>query len=57
MEPEFLEADFANPLHCAGIVEVLNSYTTDPVGGGKPLSLEVQQRLIPGLRNHPTVLA
>ena len=46
-----------NPLHSAGIVEVLNSYASDPVGGGKPLSPEVQQRLVPGLRDHPTTFA
>ena len=49
-----IEADFANPLHCAGIVDVLNSYASDPVGGGEPLSPEVQNRLIPALREHPT---
>ena len=51
-----LEADFTNPAHCAGIVEVLNSYAADPVGGGTPLASEVRERLVPALRDHPTAL-
>ncbi len=56
MELEILKVDFADTLHCAGVVEVLNSYASDPLGGGEPLSPAVQERLIPALRNHPTVL-
>ncbi len=56
MELEILKVDFADTLHCAGVVEVLNSYASDPFGRGEPLSPEVQERLIPALRNHPTVL-
>jgi GNAT superfamily N-acetyltransferase len=50
------EADFTNPTHCAGIVDVLNSYATDPVGGGKPLTPDVRARLVPALQEHPTAL-
>ena len=48
------DADYENPLHARGIVEVLDSYASDPKGGSHPLSQEVRQRLIPGLRAHPT---
>jgi ribosomal protein S18 acetylase RimI-like enzyme len=54
--PRIVEADFADPAHCAGIVEVLNSYAADPVGGGKPLASEVRERLAPALRDHPSAL-
>jgi len=56
MNLEISDADFANPAHCAGIVEVLNSYAIDPVGGGEALSADVRQRLVPALREHPTAL-
>jgi ribosomal protein S18 acetylase RimI-like enzyme len=56
MELEICEADFSDPSHCAGIVEVLDSYASDPVGGGKPLSPEVRARLAPALRDHPSAL-
>lgn len=56
MQMRILEADFADPAHCAGIVEVLNTYAADPVGGGQPLASEVRERLVPTLRDHPTAL-
>ena len=36
------------------IVMLLDSYASDPRGGGQPLPLEVRGRLIPGLKAHPT---
>ena len=56
MELETCEADFSDPVHCAGIVEVLDSYAKDPVGGGAPLSPDARARLVPALRDHPTAL-
>ena len=56
MRVDVREADFSNPAHCAGIVEVLNSYAADPVGGGEPLTQQVRERLIPALRDFPTAL-
>src|SRR5688572_2341265 len=53
---EICEADFGDATHRAGIVDVLNSYAIEPVGGGHPLSAEVTTRLVPGLRDHPTSL-
>jgi ribosomal protein S18 acetylase RimI-like enzyme len=51
------EADLNDPTDRSGLVEVLNSYAADPVGGGQPLRPEVRARLADGLRNHPTTLA
>ncbi len=51
---EICDMDFANPAHCAGLVRVLDSYASGPVGGGKPLSAEVRQRLVPALRELPS---
>jgi ribosomal protein S18 acetylase RimI-like enzyme len=51
------EADLANPADAAGIVDVLDSYASDPIGGGQPLSAEVRARLPVALRDHPTTVA
>jgi GNAT superfamily N-acetyltransferase len=50
------QANYADPRDASGIVEILNSYAADPVGGGRPLGREVRERLIPTLRDHPTAL-
>jgi ribosomal protein S18 acetylase RimI-like enzyme len=51
-----VEADLANPRHAAAVVAVLDTYASDPVGGGKPLAPDVRQRLVPALREQPTAL-
>lgn len=56
MQLEIRQVDFADEGHRAGVVKVLDSYASDPIGGGQPLSSEVQARLIPALRDHPTSL-
>lgn len=52
-----VEADLHDPVHRAGIVDVLDSYARDPVGGGAPLSDEVRDALVPALATHPTTRA
>jgi ribosomal protein S18 acetylase RimI-like enzyme len=56
MEFEIREADFADPVHTTGIIDVLNSYAADPVGGAEPLSADVRERLVPALQSHPSAL-
>jgi GNAT superfamily N-acetyltransferase len=56
MSHEVREADLGDPVDGAAIVEVLDSYASDPVGGGRPLGAEARQRLIPALREHPSLL-
>lgn len=56
MQVEIVDADFEDATHRAGIVEVLDSYATDPVGGGEPLAPDVRRRLVPALRDHPGVV-
>lgn len=51
------EADFGDGRDAKGIIAVLDSYASAPVGGGKPLAPDVRERLIPMLREHPTSLA
>jgi len=51
---QVLEADFDDPIHRDGVVAVIDSYASDPIGGGQPLSAEVREALGPKLRDHPT---
>ena len=50
------EADFDDERDAKGIIAVLDSYASAPVGGGQPLASDVRERLIPMLREHPTSL-
>lgn len=40
----------------AAIVDLIDAYATDPIGGGAPLAADVRERLVAGLRAHPTTL-
>ena len=51
-----LEADLAEELHQEYTTQLLNAYSMDPMGDGKPLSEATRRNLIPGLRQHPTTL-
>jgi len=48
-----VQADYANPLHAAALVRLLNAYASDPAGGGVPLSEDAQARLVPELARRP----
>jgi ribosomal protein S18 acetylase RimI-like enzyme len=48
-----LQADYANPVHAAAVVQLLNAYASDPAGGGEPLSEDAQARLVPELARRP----
>lgn len=49
-----IDADFDDPVHRAGLLEVIDSYANDPIGGGEPLPPEVRAALVPSLTAHPT---
>ena len=49
-------ANLADPRDANSIILLLNSYAVEPVGGGKPLPRDVEERLIPALRNIPSAL-
>ncbi|MEW5814371.1 MAG: GNAT family N-acetyltransferase [Spirochaetota bacterium] len=53
---DVVEADLSLPEHQSDILSLTAAYALDPMGNGGPLPSEVLQRLIPGLRNHPTTL-
>jgi len=45
-------ADLANPTHHAAILDLLDMYSRNEFGDGKPLSAETRANLIPGLIKH-----
>jgi ribosomal protein S18 acetylase RimI-like enzyme len=49
-------ADLTDARDADSIAMLLNSYAIEPVGGGKPLSRDVQERLVPALRDIPRAL-
>jgi len=51
---EIIEANLTTNPHQKAVVTLLNAYASDPMGDGKELSRDVQERLIAGLREHPT---
>lgn len=53
---EIVEADLDNKAHQAAILQMLDAYSRDPMGDGKPLAPEVRKTLIPGLQQHPTTI-
>lgn len=48
-----LRADLDDPAHAAAIVDTLDAYARDPMGGEQPLPDEVRAGLVPGLRQTP----
>ena len=49
MNVEIAEADLSNPEHARGLVDILDSYAREPVGGERPLRESVRERLVPEL--------
>ncbi len=50
------EADLEDSNHCAAVVAIVDSYASEPVGGGEPLAPDVRARLTAGLRGQPNAL-
>jgi len=51
-----VDADLSRTEHGDATVELLNAYSMDPMGDGKPLAESTRQELIPALRRHPTTM-
>lgn len=49
-------ANFDDAAHRKAIVSVLDTYASDPVGGGMPLAPDVRERLVPMLCAQPNAL-
>lgn len=53
---DIVQADLAKPEHQRAVVDLIDAYSRDPMGDEKPLPEDIKQRLVPGLREHPTTL-
>ena len=42
---DIVKVDYRNPQHGQQLVDLLDAYARDPMGGGEPLSIEVQRTL------------
>lgn len=51
---EIIKCDFLNPVHKQKVVELLDYYMQDPMGGGHPMPEYTRLHLIEGLAKHPT---
>ncbi len=53
MNVEVVQVDFLNDQQAADVVNLLNDYATDPMGGGEPLSLYTKENLVRELSKLP----
>ena len=53
---DVIKADLSCTQHQSAILAMLDAYSSDPMGDGRPLSQFAKQNLIPGLIKHPTTL-
>lgn len=53
---EIIPCDFENKAHCEALVNLMNEYITDKMGGGEPYTDEQKVMLVEGLKNHPASL-
>jgi GNAT superfamily N-acetyltransferase len=51
-----VEADLSLPAHQEAVLAMVDAYSRDAMGNGKPLDQDGRAQLIPGLRRHPTTL-
>lgn len=50
---QVLQADYRNPLHAAALVELLDHYAQDRMGGAEPLSTNARHHLVGELARRP----
>lgn len=50
MKIEIVQADLAQPRHAEALVELLDAYARDPMGGGRPLADFTRRKLVSELR-------
>lgn len=50
---EIIRADYHDPVHANAIIELLDAYARDPMGGGEALPAEVKERVVRELARLP----
>jgi len=56
MSITIIQADLTSPQHAGAVVALLDSYASEPAGGGQPLSDSTRNNLITALRQRPDSL-
>ena len=56
MPIRIVEADLNLSRHKEAVLAMVDAYSRDPMGNGKPLDSDVRARLIRGLQEHPTAI-
>lgn len=51
---DIIQADLDRQDHADAVIEMIDAYSQDPMGDGKPLDDDVREQLIPGLKEYPT---
>ena len=49
--------DYSNQIQTKHLIQLLNEYACEPMGGGKPIPAELNETLINGLRDFPTAFS
>lgn len=57
MTTQIIQADYNNPQHANDLIQVLDAYAQDPMGGGEPLSEYAKQHLVPSLAKRADALS
>lgn len=52
---DICEAELSLPTHAAAVLQLMNEYACDPMGGGEPLSEFARGNLIAEMRKRPTI--
>jgi ribosomal protein S18 acetylase RimI-like enzyme len=53
---DIIPCDFGNINHREALINLMNEYITDKMGGGEPYTVEQKTQLVEGLKNHPSCL-
>ena len=54
---EIKDCEFSNPEHCQALIDLMNYYMADEMGGKLPAHEgEMAEKLVEGMKNHPSKL-
>ena len=53
---KIIQVDLNNSAHCEAVLQLLNDYMMDEMGTGNPMSEELGNEIIKGLKNHPAYI-
>ncbi|HJW57193.1 MAG TPA: GNAT family N-acetyltransferase [Burkholderiaceae bacterium] len=54
MNIDIVKIDYNQPLHAKALIDLLDAYAMDPMGGSHPLSAHARQNLVAALAQRPT---